>query len=357
MASFWDTLFGGAAEKEAADKNRALYSQYQTDGTKNLGNGLTQSLGSLGTGYGDANSQLGQNRDVWSGYGATANGALDRGLSSSLGALGQARSDYDPLAALGQKYGQGTSLYMDSLGANGAAGNQHAVDSFHAGPGYQFQVDQGNDAINRRRAAGGMLNSGNADIDAMKFGQGLANQEYGNWQTKLGGFMSPELQATSGAAAGRAGVNGQIAGLYGQDATNRVGVAGSVAQGQAGANSAIAGNLASLGAGQAGLYSQNASDLTNLAGSVTSGNAQANNAEAAGKAAGAKNLLGAGMSLATLAAGGNPFGGSLTGSGFSGLGNTPASAGNSGGLFARLAANAPGSGSGMFFNNSPWSVG
>jgi hypothetical protein len=32
MASFLDTLFGGGAEKEAADKNKALYSQYGTLG-------------------------------------------------------------------------------------------------------------------------------------------------------------------------------------------------------------------------------------------------------------------------------------------------------------------------------------
>jgi hypothetical protein len=319
--SFFGDMFGGDAEKEAADKNRALYGQYKTDGTGFLNNGLDQSLGSLGSGYGAANTTLGQNKDVWSQYGTTANGALDNGMAGSLASLGQARADYDPLAALGAKYGTATSTLLDSLGVNGAAGNQNAISQFQAGPGYQFQLDQGNDAINRRRASAGMLNSGNADIDALKFGQGLANQEYGNWQTKLGSFLSPELQATQGAATGRAGVDSQIAGLYGTDAANRVGVAGNVATGTAGANSAIAGNQAALGAGQAGLYTQNASDLTNLSGNVTSGTAAANNAEAAGKAAGAKNLLGAGLSLASLAAGG-------MGGGFGGLMGAGSAAGS-----------------------------
>ena len=312
MASFLSNLFGGGAGAEAADRNRQLYSGYKTEGQQNLAGGLTNSLGALGTGYGDANSTLGQNKDVWANYGTTANGALDNGMAGSLAALSSAKSAYDPLAALGQKYGAGSSLYMDSLGINGAAGNQNAVNSFQTGPGYQFQLDQGNDAINRRRAAGGMLNSGNADIDALKFGQGLANQEYGNWQTKLGGFVAPELQATSGAAAGRAGVDSQIAGLYGTNAANRVGVAGNMATGTAGVNSAIAGNQAALGAGQVGLYTQNASDLTNLAGTVTSGNASANNQQAQAETAGARNLLGVGMSLASLAAGG-------AGGGFGGL--------------------------------------
>ena len=209
---------------------------------------------------------------------------------------------------MGAKYGQGTSLYLDSLGVNGAAGNQNADNSFQAGPGYEFTLGQGLDAINRRRAAGGMLNSGNADIDAITYGTGLANQTYGDWQNRLAGLISPELAATQGAASGRAGVDSQIASLYGTDAANRVGVAGNVAQGTAGANSAIAGNQAALGAGQAGLYSQNASDLTNLAGSFTSGNAAANNLQAQGEAQGARNLLGLGQSLLGAAAGGG-FGG------------------------------------------------
>lgn len=334
MAGFFDTLFGGGAEREANEKNQALYGQYKTEGQQNLQTGLNSSLGALGTGYGNANATLGQNKDVWSQYGTNANGALDSGLNNSLASLNSAKSQYDPLAALGQKYGQGTSLYMDSLGVNGASGNQNAVNSFQAGPGYEFTLGQGLDALNRRRASAGMLNSGNADIDALTYGTGLANQTYGDWQTRLAGLINPELQATSGAATGRAGVDTQIAGLYGTDAANRVGVAGNVATGTAGANSGIAANQSALGAGQAGLYTQNASDLTNLAGSVTSGRASGNNMQAAGEAAGAKNGLGAALSLASLAAGG-------AGGGFGGLGSSLGSLGtnmvNNGGFFNPIA--------------------
>jgi len=312
MAGFFSTLFGGGAEREANERNQALYGQYKTEGQQNLASGLDKSLASLTSGYGDANATLGQNKDVWSQYGTNANGALDSGLSNSLASLGQAKAAYDPLAALGTKYGAGSSLYLDSLGVNGAAGNANAVNSFQAGPGYEFTRDQGLDALNRRRASAGMLNSGNADIDALTYGTGLANQTYGDWQTRLAGFVNPELQATQGAAAGYANVNGQIASLYGTDASNRVGVAGNVANGTAGVNSAIAGNQSALGARQAGLYTQNATDLTNLAGSVTSGRAAGNNMQAAGEAAGARNGLGAALSLANLGA-------QAMGGGFSGL--------------------------------------
>lgn len=236
MAGFFDTLFGGGAEREAADKNRALYNQYQGQGT-----------GYLNTGY-------------------------DTGVTN----LNKALDAYTPLSDLAGKYRTGSDLYLDALGVNGAAGNSRATGAFQAGPGYQFTLDQGLDALNRRRAAAGMVNSGNADIDALKFGTGLANQEFGSWLDRLNGVNSNALTATSGAASGQAGAYGGLADLARSNATDQIG----------------------------------------LLGNTTSGLASANNTQAAGEAAGAKNLLGAGLSLATLAAGG----GGLSGLGSS-LGN------------------------------------
>lgn len=241
MASFLDTLFGGGAEREAAERNRALLGDYKSGGYGFLDKGLASSTGALNTGY------------------------------------DQATAAYQPLAALGQKYGAATTLGLDAFGVNGAAGNDRALAAFQAGPGYQFALDQGNQAIDRRRAIAGGWNSGNTDIDLMKFGQGLANQEFGNWRTGLTGFVNPELAATSGAAGGTAAA-----------ATGR-------------------------GTGLASLHSADADARTNVLGSVTSGGMQANNSEAAGKSAGAKNLLGAGLSLASLVAGG--------GIGIPGIGN------------------------------------
>jgi hypothetical protein len=217
MAGFFDTLFGGGAEKEAADKNRALYDQY----------------GQLGTGF------------------------LNSGMTGSKDALATAKGEFTPLS---QMYNKGASLYGDALGINGAAGTANAQGAFTSSPGYQWQVSQGMDAINRRRAAGGMLNSGNADIDALTYGQGLAKQDYGSWLAGLQGLNSNAL-TTAGAMSG---VDTGLANLYQTDATNRIG----------------------------------------LQGNVTSGDAQANNLQAQGEATGAKNLLGAGLGVASLAMGG-----------------------------------------------------
>ena len=97
-------------------------------------------------------------------------------------------------------------------------------------------------------------------------------------------------------------------------------------------------NLANLG------Y-QYGSDQGNIANNVASGTMADNNMVAAGQAAGAKNLLGAGLSLATLAAGG-PIGGAIggglssmlgggqpsTGSTFGGYGGGTSGSGMMGGI-------------------------
>lgn len=313
----FDDLFGGGAEKRAAEKNRQAAAQYGTDANKYLDSGLGNSVGAVNTGAAGANAQFDATRNLYGNLGDLGTGILDKSFAGAQGALTDAKGAYQPLSDLATKYGGATSLYLDSLGANGAAGNQNAVDNFQAGPGYGFKLDQGLDAINRRRAASGMLNSGNADTDAIKFGTGLADQTYTNWQNQLAGFVNPELSATSGAASGIAGVDQSLAGLYGSDAAARLGLAGTVASGQAGANTGQAANDIALGNSLAGLYTGDATNRVGVAGGVTSGNMAANNLQAQGEASGMKNLLGLGTSILGLGTGG---GGTIGGSLLSGLG-------------------------------------
>jgi len=330
MAGFFDTLFGGGAEKEAAEKNRALLAQYGTTGNAALDKGLTSSTGAVQGGADAAGGYLGQNTALYGGLRDAGQGYLDTGLNAGLGALEGARGAYEPLSALAAKYGGGTNTYLDSLGVNGPEGNARATGAFQAGPGYEFARDQGLDAINRRRAASGMLGSGNADLDAIKYGTGLANQEYGNWQTRLAGLVNPELTATSGAATGQAGIGRDIASLYGADAAARLGLEQGVTTGQAGVNQGLATNQMALGNSLAGLYSGDATNRVGLQGNITSGGMSANNTQAAGEAAGAKNLLGLGMNLASLGASG----------GFDKLGNL-FGGGGGGGLAGGQAFNNP----------------
>jgi hypothetical protein len=183
-------------------------------------------------------------------------GYLDAGKTGAIDALNTAGGYYAPLTA---KYGAGTDLYLDSLGVNGADGNARATSAFQTNPGYDFAVNQSLDALDRRAASRGMLASGNNTIDTLNTVHGLANNEYKGWQQNLAGLINPEMQATSG----QAGVAGNIAGVYTNDAQNRVNLAGGVATGQnnaqtQGANAQMQGsanalnlglNLARLGTG------------------------------------------------------------------------------------------------------------
>jgi hypothetical protein len=232
MAGFFDTLFGGGAEQEAADKNRALTAQ----------------------------------------YGTQAQDYLTQGYNTGTGNLNQAIGAYQPLADLGKQYGSATQTALGALGVLDPQSNAIASAKFQNAPGYGQAITAGLDAINRRRAVQGMDASGNADIDAQTFGQNLQNTQYNTWLQNLLSAGQTGVQATGAAATGQAAGYGSLA------------------------------NLAQTYAG----------NQTGVAGNVLSGNVNANDLEAAGKAAGAKNLLGAGLSLATLALGG-PMGGMLGG--------------------------------------------
>jgi hypothetical protein len=56
-------------------------------------------------------------------------------------------------------------------------------------PGYNWLLKQGVDAIDRGAAARGKLDSGENQKDLMRFGQGLASQDYANYVNRLGTLL------------------------------------------------------------------------------------------------------------------------------------------------------------------------
>jgi hypothetical protein len=229
-----------------------------------------------------------KNRQAIAQYVPQAQDFLTQGYNTGVGNLNSAIGAYTPLSDLGKQYGGASSMYLNALGVNGPEGTTAAQNAFQTNPGYQGAMTAGLDAINRRRGVMGMSNSGNADIDAQTFGQNLQNQQYNTWLTNLAGAGQTGAGLIGAAAQGQGTGYTNLANLAGQLSSNQVGVAGN----------------------------------------ALSGNVNANNLQAAGEAAGAKNLLGAGMSLATLAMGGmggGGFGNSLVGSLFGGgsSGGTP----------------------------------
>jgi hypothetical protein len=193
---------------------------------------------------------------------------------------------------------------------------------------YTFNLDQGLEAINRRRNAGGMLASGNADRDAQEYGAGLASRESGAWLDRLAGFINPELAATQGAATGVAGVAGQQANLVNTAGINSANIAGqtgrSLADLAAGQGRDLAGINTGEGTTLANLATQNARDKVTANNAFASPYAQTFSDEAAAEMAGQQNAWNLGMqglSLAASLATGMPIGMGGGGGGGMGLGS------------------------------------
>ncbi len=89
-------------------------------------------------------------------------------------------------------------LGMKGNQASGAdfSGYKSQLDSLLTDPnsvqksaGYQFAMDQGNQAIDRSAAARGMSNSGGVLTELAKYGSGLASQNYNNQVNQLSNVM------------------------------------------------------------------------------------------------------------------------------------------------------------------------
>jgi hypothetical protein len=150
-----------------------LFSNDSAEKARDLANAGAQK------GYGDLSSLYGQGRDA---------------LTSNFGQAG------DLYKTFFTSYAPGAGAYGDAVGANGTDGYARAKTNFQTNPGYQFQFDQGLQALNRTHAAAGNLNSGNADTDAMKFGTGSADQSYGKYVSGLLPYLTGQGAATAGAA-------------------------------------------------------------------------------------------------------------------------------------------------------------
>jgi len=71
-------------------------------------------------------------------------------------------------------------------------------DLFTESPGYQFQFEQGTQALERGASARGDLLGGRQLKELTRFGQGLASQEYGSFLNRLGSLAGVGQAATQG---------------------------------------------------------------------------------------------------------------------------------------------------------------
>lgn len=126
-----------------------------------------------------------------------------------------------------RQYDQTRTDMMPWLSAGtGALGQLQALNSgdfsgFTQSPDYQFAYDQGIQALDRSASARGALGSGGQQADLMKFGQGLATQNYGNYYGRLAQMAG--FGQTSAQNLGAFGANAAhgIGGLMQQSGANR----------------------------------------------------------------------------------------------------------------------------------------
>lgn len=234
---------------------RDILGQYGGQAFGALGQGYEDALGSYdkglgaieagyGQAYGDLQSGgLGAQDTMRQGM-AGARGDLQAGLAGGLGSLGQ-------VAGIGGQFIPGATT---SVGGPDLVG-QSRLEQLRTGgvdlemdPGYQFRLQQGEQAIGRNRAAKGGRGGGAAMKELTQFNQGLASQEYQNAFGRQAGLA----QGVDALAAQQAGM-GQQAALAAQ--RNQMGLAqqGLGALGQMGAMQYGGGQqLAGLGMGGAG---------------------------------------------------------------------------------------------------------
>lgn len=322
-------VFTGDSQAKAAEAQRSYLNLVKSQTTPVIEQGYGNSLGFINRGANEGRTALGQGyaqgrTDLGAGY-SDAQNYLTGGAGAANSYLEGAKGAYIPLSELGTKYGGATSLALNALGVNGADAASAARGSFEASPGYGFTLDQGLEAINRRRAAGGMLNSGNADRDAQNYGAGLASQEYNSWLNNLLGFTNPELAATSGAATGVAGLGRDQASL-----ANSTGVAQAGLASQRGQMLAqLADRFGTNSAGLATTEGKNMSDLSQArTGQIMGLNlniapqfSQTYKNEADARTAASANLWKAGMETAKAIGGFGGGGGPFASGGAGGSGN------------------------------------
>lgn len=150
--------------------------------------------------------------------------------------------------------------------ANTAFNNAFAA--YQNSPTYQFQLQQGQQALDRSAASKGLLLSGAQLKDSQAFGQGLASQGLGTFTQNLSNLYSGLVGGLNGlagtglnAAAGQGSANTATAGAIGQylgnagtaQAAGTIGSTSALNQGFSNAYGALTANPSSYGGGSGSL--------------------------------------------------------------------------------------------------------
>lgn len=145
--------------------------------------------------------------------------ALKKANKTATGAINTAQAKSDALMLPGANYQPAQNKLFDLLGLNGAQGQQNAFGAYQESPEVAFMREQGEGSLQRAAAAGGGLASGRTLADSQKFGQGLAQQGFGDFYSRLRDLYESTKGTAGGVAQGYTNTGNRladIAGGYGQ---------------------------------------------------------------------------------------------------------------------------------------------
>jgi hypothetical protein len=150
--------------------------------------------------------------------------ASDASISTQAGQYAQTRSDQAPWRTTGASaLNTIAGLYgLDTTDANGntVKGTGKAdFSSFTNSPDFQFNLDQGQKAIDRSAAARGGLLSGAGVREGQRYATGLATQDFQGYINNLSGIAGAGQQATQATSTAGANAANSISGAY-QNAGN-----------------------------------------------------------------------------------------------------------------------------------------
>lgn len=167
---------------------------------------------------------------LFQAYVNAAGGEIRRGRDV---AVDYGKDAYNLLNPYGEGGDKGFNLLADFL-----TGKRPMTDMEQFSPGYNFRLDQGQQALEAKQRMGGFSMSGPATKEFMDFNQGMASSEFNNYLAQL--FQLGNMGAT--ARTGQAGILTNIGDRYthAADANANLLMGG----GQSAANSQMAGSAA-----------------------------------------------------------------------------------------------------------------
>ena len=176
-------------------------------------------------------------------------GAAQLSSDTQLKMFNQNREDATPWRDAGKV---ALSQLVTGTKAGGDFNRDFTLADFNADPGYQFRMQQGQQALERSAAARGGALGGGALKSLTRYGQGVASDEYGNAYNRFNNDRTQRFNRLS-----------SLSGV-GQTANSQIGQMGMQTAANVGNNQLAAGNAASAG------YIGQSNAVNNVVGGLTS---------------------------------------------------------------------------------------